>query len=90
MLADREVIAVSPRPGSRTAVLPLRPVKFSPCTLRIQVLTPYPACDTHSLLWIHGFFLTLSPLLLFSSFLLFLQTHVASRSLNFFLPIILQ
>lgn len=36
MLVDREVLAVSPRAGSKVAVLPLRPVKYSPCQLRIQ------------------------------------------------------
>lgn len=36
VLVDREVLAVSPRAGSKVAVLPLRPVKYNPCDLRIQ------------------------------------------------------
>jgi hypothetical protein len=37
VLVDREVLAVSPRAQSRIAVLPLRPAKYSPCQLRLQV-----------------------------------------------------
>lgn len=37
VLVDREVIAVSPRPQSKSAVLPLRPSKYSPCSIRVQV-----------------------------------------------------
>lgn len=36
MLVDREVIAISPKAQSRVALLPLRPTKNTPCTLRIQ------------------------------------------------------
>eukprot|EP01035_Chromulina_nebulosa_P037034 gene37034-49968_t len=36
VLVDREVIAISPRAQSKIAVLPIKPTKNSPCTLRIQ------------------------------------------------------
>lgn len=36
LLVDREVIAISPKAQSKTAVLPLTPTKNSPCSLRIQ------------------------------------------------------
>lgn len=37
MLVDREVVAITPKPQSKVAELPLRPVKYSPCELRVQV-----------------------------------------------------
>ncbi len=36
VLVDREVLAISPKAQSKLAVLPLKPAKNSPCTLRIQ------------------------------------------------------
>ncbi len=36
MLVDREVVAISPKAQSKIAVLPLKPAKHCPCTLRIQ------------------------------------------------------
>ncbi len=36
VLVDREVIAISPRPQSKVAILPFKPAKNSACTLRIQ------------------------------------------------------
>jgi len=36
VLVDKEILAIATRPQSKVAVLPLRPAKISPCTLRIQ------------------------------------------------------
>eukprot|EP01034_Spumella_vulgaris_P021413 gene21413-27443_t len=36
VLVDREVVAISPKAQSKLAVLPLKPAKHCPCTLRIQ------------------------------------------------------
>jgi len=36
VLVDREILAIAPKPQSRVATLPMRPAKYSPCSLRIQ------------------------------------------------------
>lgn len=36
VLADREVVAISPKAQSKVALLPLKPAKHSPCSVRIQ------------------------------------------------------
>lgn len=37
MLNDTEVLAITPSTASRLAILPLRPSKFTPCNIRVQV-----------------------------------------------------
>lgn len=37
VLIDREVLAISPKPQSKVAILPLRPTRNLACTLRVQV-----------------------------------------------------
>ncbi len=37
VLIDREVLAISPKPQSKSAVLPLKPTRNLACTLRVQV-----------------------------------------------------
>jgi hypothetical protein len=37
VLVDREVLAIAPKAQSKVAMLPLRPAKYSPCQLRVQV-----------------------------------------------------
>lgn len=39
VLSDREVIAISPKAQSKVAIVPLKPYKYSACSLRIQVHT---------------------------------------------------
>jgi hypothetical protein len=40
---EREVIAISPKPQSKTAILPLRPNRNAACKIRVQVSYPNPS-----------------------------------------------